>query len=442
MTQSVKLLFVSLAVFCCFHAVSEQTHASAAERENTLVAESRVAGDDNDGASPSEQGIAVPERINRTLSSLVQQGTVAGVSALVFEDGREAYFGAFGMADREKGVPFKRDTLVQIYSMTKPITGVALMTLYEQGLFSLDDPITKYVPELAGLTVYAGEREDGTLLFEAPQQVPTVLDFMRHTAGLADEGDTPVSDIYRRIDPTNWNNTLAQVAEQLGQIPLLYQPGTRWRYSAAVDIQALLVERLSGKPFDQYVQEVIFDPLGMTEIRYFVPEERRGRMAGLYQTQDDGSLKRIPNDQAHRFNIEQQTLTPGSFGFVSTIDDYMRFASMLQNEGMLDGVRILKPETVALMATNTLSDDVQDRWWLPSKGQVGFGLDFAVRVAPPVDTEEHYGVVGEFFWDGFASTLFWVDPANDLTAVLFVQLIPFNNEVHNAFRDAVYNQEK
>lgn len=393
------------------------------------------------GSSSTSQTV-VSERIDRTLSLLVDEGKVAGVAALVYEDGQEAYFGAFGMADREAGVSFKRDTLVQIYSMTKPIAGVALMTLYEQGLFSLDDPITKHVPELSDLTVYAGEREDGTLVFKAPERTPTVLDFMRHTAGLGDDGDTPVSDIYRSVDPTNWNNSLPQVAEKLGQIPLLYEPGTRWRYSAAVDIQALLVERLSGKPFDQYVREVIFNPLGMAEITYFVPEEQRHRMAGLYQTEADGSLKRIPNEQAHRFNIERQTLTPGSFGFVSTIDDYMKFARMLQNEGVLDGVRILKPETVALMATNTLSDDVQDRWWLPSKGQVGFGLDFAVRVAPPVDTDEHYGVVGEFFWDGFASTLFWVDPANDLTAVLFVQIIPFNNGVHNAFRDAVYNQEK
>ena len=393
----------------------------------------------------SEEGkskVVVPERISKTLSGLVEGGKVAGVSALVYEDGGEAYFGAFGLADREAKKIFDRNTLVQIYSMTKPIAGVALMTLYEEGKFLLDDPITKHVPELADLKLYAGENPDGTMILKSPKRQPTVLDFMRHTVGLGDDGDTSISEIYRRIDPTNWNNTLPEVAEKLGQIPLLYEPGTRWRYSAAVDIQALMVERLSGKPFDQYVRETIFDPLGMKEISYFVPEGKRSRMAGLYQTQDDGSLKRIPNIEAHRFNIEKQTLTPGSFGFVSSIDDYMTFARMLQNEGELNGARILKPETVALMATNTLSDDVTDRWWLPSKGQVGFGLDFAVRVAPPADADEHFGAVGEFFWDGFASTLFWVDPANDLTAVLFVQIIPFNNGVHNAFRDAVYNQKK
>lgn len=399
-----------------------------------------LAGSESVVVTTTEQAIITPQRIDETLSGLVANGKIAGVAGLVFEDGEEAYFGAFGMADREADRAFDRETLVQIYSMTKPIAGVALMTLYEKGLFTLDDPIAQHVPELAGLQVYAGNGEDGKAIFAAPERQPTVRDFMSHTAGLADSDDNPVGEIYRSVDPVNWNNTLTEVAGKLGQIPLLYEPGTRWRYSAAVDIQALMVERLSGVSFDAYVQQMIFDPLGMTEIAYFVLEPSRTRMAGLYQTQDDGTLKRIPNEEAHRFNTQRQTLTPGSFGFVSTIDDYMAFARMLQNEGTLNGVRILKPETVALMATNILSDDVTERLWLPSKGQVGFGLGFAVRIAPPVDTNEHYGVVGEFFWDGFASTLFWVDPENDLTAVLFVQITPFNNGVHNAFRDAVYNQ--
>jgi len=384
--------------------------------------------------------IVVPQRITDTLSTLVNDGKIAGASAIIFEDSQEAYFGAFGMADREAQRAFDRDTLVQIYSMTKPIAGVALMSLYEEGYFALDDPIAKHIPELAELQVYAGQDASGKAIFRRPERQPTVQDFLRHTAGLGDNDDSPVGEIYRSVDPTNWNNNLSQVAEALADIPLLYEPGTQWRYSAAVDIQALMVERFSGVSFDEYVQNTIFDPLGMSEIAYFVPEDKRVRMAGLYQTQDDGSLKRIPNSEAHRFNTTRQTLTPGSFGFVSTIDDYMTFARMLQNEGALNGVRILKSETIALMATNTLSDDITERLWLPSKGQVGFGIDFAVRVAPPVNSDEHYGVVGEFFWDGFASTLFWVDPKNDLTAVLFVQITPFNNDVHNAFRDAVYNQ--
>ena len=387
-----------------------------------------------------ELKIVSKQRIDQTLFSLVDQGVIAGGSALVFEDGQEAYFGAFGLADGAANREFDRDTLVQIYSMTKPITGVALMTLYEQGLFSLDDPISKHVPELASLQIFSGKDENGDVILQNPEHQPTVRDFMRHSAGLADDDDNPVGELYRLVDPTNWNNTLTQVAEKLGQIPLLYEPGTQWRYSAAVDIQALMVERLSGMPFDDYVQQAVFTPLGMRQTSYFLPEAHRSRMAGLYQTQEDGSLKQLPNEEAHAFNIQRQTLTPGNFGFVSSIDDYMRFALMLQNEGTFKGVQILKPQTVALMATNMLSDDVTERFWLPSKGQIGFGLDFAVRVAPPVNTDENFGVVGEFFWDGFASTLFWVDPENDLTAVLFVQITPFNNDVHNAFRDAVYNQ--
>jgi len=346
----------------------------------------------------TDPAIVMPQRIDETLSRLVDDGVIAGVSAAVFEDGQEAYFGAFGWADREAKRAFDRDSLVQIYSMTKPIAGVALMTLYEEGRFSLDDPIAKYVPELANMQIYGGEDASGAVIFKAPKRQPTVRDFMRHTAGLGDNDSSPVGDIYRSVDPTNSDNTLTQLAEGLGTIPLLYEPGTQWRYSAAVDIQALMVERLSGQSFDDYVQAEIFDPLGMSEIAYFIPKAKRARMAGLYQTQEDGSLKRIPNEEAHSFNTNHQALTPGSFGFVSTIDDYMTFARMLQNEGSLNGRQILKPETVALMATNILSGDITERLWLPSKGQVGFGLDFAVRTAPPVDTNEHYGVVGEFFW--------------------------------------------
>ncbi len=175
--------------------------------------------------------------------------------------------------------------------------------------------------------------------------------------------------------------------------------------------------------------------------RHFVPEGDRDRMAALYDRNDEEGLTRVPDEGAFAFNTNHWALTPGGFGLTSTLDDYMRFARMLVNEGEYEGVRILQPETVRLMATNHLPDSVTERSWLPSKGQVGFGIDFAVRVRPPVSAEENNGVVGEFFWDGAASTLFWVDPSNDLTAVLFVQLFPFDQVgLHKQFRDAVYGR--
>ena len=382
---------------------------------------------------------AATARLDSTLQAFVASGTVAGASALVYEDGEEVYYNAVGLADREAEVPMARGTLVQIFSMTKPITGVALMTLYEDGAFQLDDPLAHYAPEFADVRVYTGEDTAGQPTYEAPSRPITIRDVTRHTAGFANSGDLPgVGALLQAADPMNRQNTLAQMAERLASVPLWFHPGEQWAYGPSVDVQAYLVERISGQPFDAYVQEHIFEPLGMAETRYFVPEHDRARLAALYYRGDDGTLARVPDSSAFAFNTNRWPLTPGGWGFTSTLDDYMRFAQMLVNEGELDGVRILQPETVQLMATNHLPDTVTERSWLPSKGRVGFGIDFAVRVSPPETAEENNGVVGEFFWDGAASTLFWVDPANELTAVLFVQIMPFNGAVHKSFRDAVY----
>ena len=185
----------------------------------------------------------------------------------------------------------------------------------------------------------------------------------------------------------------------------------------------------------------MLDPLGMTDTRYVVPEADRDRLAAVYRRSEpaDGTLTRVPDEQAYAFNTRAWPLTPGGWGLTSTVDDYMRFARMLLNEGELDGIRVLRPETVRLMATSHLDDAVTERMWLPSKGRVGFGIDVAVRTRPPASADENPGVVGEFFWDGAASTLFWVDPANDLAAVVFVQLMPFDGVgLHHGVRRAVY----
>jgi CubicO group peptidase (beta-lactamase class C family) len=383
---------------------------------------------------------AATARIDSTLRAYAETGRVAGVSALVYEKGREVYSGAFGSADREKSVPMARNTIVQIFSMTKPVTGVALMTLYEKGAFQLDDPVAKYAPEFANLVVYAGADASGQPILEAPRRPVTIRDLTRHTAGFATGADNPgVGPLLRAADPLNRSNTLAQMASKLGSVPLWFQPGEKWAYGPSVDVQAFLVERISGEPYEKYVREHVLDPLKMMTTRYYVPEPDRGRLAAMYDRSDDGVLTRQPDDRAFAFNTNHWPLTPGSYGLTSTLDDYMRFARMLVNGGELDGVRILRPETVKLMATSHLSDSVTDRSWLPSKGQVGFGIDFAVRVRPPASAQENNGVVGEFFWDGAASTLFWVDPVNDLAAVLFVQLMPFDRiGLHKSFRDAVY----
>ncbi len=380
--------------------------------------------------------------IDASLRGFIESKALVGVSALVYEGGHEAYFGAFGQADREAGKPMTRNTLVQIFSMTKPITGVALMSLYEAGKFQLDDPLAKYLPEFANLQVYAGTDAGGETRLAALRRPVTIRDITRHTAGFYSENDptpTPLSDMFRAADPGTKTNTLAQEVKKLAALPLLFQPGSRWLYGPSADVQALLVERLSGIPFDRYLAQKIFKPLGMKDTRYVVRARDRARLAAMYDWHEDGSLSREPDAAAFEFNSRNWPLKPGSFGLVSTLDDYMRFARMLQNGGRLDGKRILKPETVRLMATDAMPAEVTDTSWLPSKGQVGFGIDFAVRIRPPADAQEASGAVGEFFWDGAADTLFWVDPRNKITAVLFTQYRPFGKvPLHKAFRDAVY----
>jgi CubicO group peptidase (beta-lactamase class C family) len=377
-------------------------------------------------------------RLDSTLKSFVDAGYVVGASALIFEKNKEVYYNAFGLADREANTPMDRNTLVRIYSMTKPVTGTALMKLYEQGAFQLDDPLSKYAPEFTNMNVYKGVDDKGTMILEPAKRPITIRDLTRHTSGFISSQDSPLGELIKKTDAMNKENTLEQMAKKFATLPLAFHPGEQWAYGPSVDLQAFLVERISGIPYDQFVQENVLGPLALTNTRYTVPPTDTTRLAAMYFKNEQGTLDRITNKDALSFNLQKWPLTPGGYGLTSTLDDYMRFARMLVNEGTLDGVTILKPETIKLMATNQLDESITERMWLPSKGQVGFGIDFAVRLREPLTKEENNGTVGEFFWDGAASTLFWVDPKNELTAVLFVQIMPFAGQVHKKFKDAVY----
>ena len=384
---------------------------------------------------------AVKSRIDSMMKSFVDSSKTMGLSALIFEKGKEVYFNALGYADREANIPMDRNTVVRIFSMTKPIVGVALMTLYEKGAFQLDDPLSKYAPEFSDMKVFAGVDANGNPILEPAKRPITIRDITRHTAGFAGGGNSVLGNMVRKADIMNRNNSLSEMAKRLASLPLAFHPGDQWAYGVSVDVQAYLVEKLSGKPFDQYLQETIFDPLKMTHTGYYVPESERKHFAAVYNRSNEGILTRMPDSSANLLNTQRWTLKQGGLGLASTIDDYMKFAQMLVHYGQLGKVRILKPETVKLMSTNHLSDTISRRMWLPDRGQVGFGIDFAVRTAPPKTKQENNGVVGEFFWDGAMSTLFWVDPVNDLTAVLFTQLLPYDKvKLHNSFRDAVYGE--
>jgi CubicO group peptidase (beta-lactamase class C family) len=380
-------------------------------------------------------------RIDHMLKSFIDSSKAMGLSALIFEKGKEVYFNAYGYADKEANRPMDRNTIVRIFSMTKPIIGVALMSLYEKGKFQLDDPLYKYAPEFRDMNVFVGADADGKPILVPAKRPITIRDITRHTAGFAGGGDAVLAAMVRKADVMNRNNTLSEMAKRLASLPLAFHPGDQWAYGPSVDVQAYLVEKLSGKPLEQYLKETIFDPLKMTHTGYYVPESERKHFAAVYNRSNEGVLTRMPDSSANSMNTQHWTLKQGGLGLTSTIDDYMKFAQMLVHKGELNGVRVLKPETVKLMATNHLSDTISKRMWLPDRGQVGFGIDFAVRLAPPKTREENNGIVGEFFWDGAMSTLFWVDPVNDLTAVLFTQLLPYDKvKLHNSFRDAVYGE--
>ncbi|KGB58352.1 serine hydrolase domain-containing protein [Sphingopyxis sp. LC363] len=399
-------------------------------------------------AKPAQAAVSATEsvkidkaRIDAALAAMVADGRAAGTSALIWQDGREVYFGTAGMADRAAKRPMRRDTIAQIYSMTKPVTGVALMQLWEAGKFRLDDPLVNYLPEYAAMRVYAGKDAAGQPRYVPAERPISVRDILRHTAGFAyGAGPTPAHHAYVAAEPLALTISLAEASKRLANVPMLYQPGTQWEYSIAVDVQAALVEKLSGQPFAEYVRTHIFEPLGMTETAWRQPDAWLPRFAAM-NVKKDGKLVQQPAAEAQTLNFKDHALTPGGFGLASTLDDYSRFARMLLNGGTLDGARILKPSTVKLMATDQLDPAITERAWLPGKGAVGFGFDFAVRKSPPQTAGENRGAVGEFFWDGMASTLFWVDPANKLTAVFFVQTIPYDGTLHRDFRAAVYGPD-
>jgi CubicO group peptidase (beta-lactamase class C family) len=231
------------------------------------------------------------------------------------------------------------------------------------------------------------------------------------------------------------------MSERLASVQLAFEPGTRWSYGPSADVQARLVEVLSEQPFQDMMHARVLTPLAMHDTQYTLSYEQLGRMSALYERKPDGSFERF-GDDALNFNLYDWPMKPGSWGLTSTLDDYMRFARMLLNEGELDGIRILEPATVRLMSTDALPAGITDKSWLPNKGQVGFGIDFAVRMAPPADQAEASGAVGEFFWDGAANTLFWIDPENDIAAVLFNIYRPWGQvTVQKDFRDAIYHSD-
>ena len=365
-------------------------------------------------------------RIARHLNGYVDSSRLPGVLCLVSRGGEEAFFHAYGLRDVERGHAMRRDTVVRFYSMTKPIASVALMMLYEEGRFQLDDPVSRAIPAWRDLAVFDGG--DVERYAVRPPEAPlTIKHLLTHTSGFTYgfAGEHPVDALYRKANPTG--GTLAQMVERLAALPLKFSPGTRWNYGVSTDVCGYLVEHFSGLPLDRFVAERIAAPLGMRDSGFAVREGAADRFAACYQHKAPGSYRLQDDPETSRY-LSPPTFLSGGGGMVGTIDDYHRFARMLLNKGELEGARLLGRKTVDYMTANHLPGGRD----LAAMGQpvfsetpyegIGFGLGFSVVVSPTAANV--LDSAGEFAWGGAASTYFWVDPVEEVIAVFLTQLLP------------------
>ena len=371
-------------------------------------------------SSPESVGIdsARLQRVTQAMQGFVDEGKLAGVVTAAARDGKIFHFESVGQRDLASGDPMETDDLFRIYSMTKPITGVALMILYEEGKFKLSDPVALHIPEFADLQVYAGMADDGSMLTEPADHPMTMRELMSHTGGLTYGlfSQSPVDDLYNQAAVLDPDSTLQDMIDKLAKIPLRQQPGSMWHYSVSVDVQGYLVEKLSGQRFSEFLEERIFEPLGMVDTDFFVPAEKADRLAEVYAYGPDGSLFASEGFTDGPSYLVEHKFEGGGGGLVGSAMDYIRFSQMLLNGGELDGVRILAPLTVELMHRNQLPEGLKNSI-LGARGTT-FGLDFAI-VDDPVEAESYSK--GEYYWGGAAGTWFWIDPVENIVFVGMIQ---------------------
>jgi CubicO group peptidase (beta-lactamase class C family) len=351
-------------------------------------------------------------RLTSEMRGLVERGQLSGVVTMVAKDGKVVHFESSGKRDLDSGAPMQKDTIFRIYSMTKPITGVAMMILFEEGKWQLNDPVSKHIPEFANLKVAKVNPANGTVQQVAPDHAMTMRELMSHSGGLSYGvfGTTAVDKMYTDVNVLDRDQPMQAMIDKLGKIPLLFQPGERWHYSVSVDVQGYLVEKLSGQPFPEFLKRRLFDPLKMRDTAFYVEPGSVGRFASFYTYDKDRKLVPHPGPDY----TKMPALPSGGGGLVSTASDYMRFCQMLLNGGELDGQRVLSPLSVQLMRSNMLP--ASSRTLSPG---TGFGLDFAV-VEDPI-AAGGYGGEGTFYWGGYAGTWFWIDPVYDLIVVGMIQ---------------------
>jgi CubicO group peptidase (beta-lactamase class C family) len=374
------------------------------------------------------------DRIAPAMQSYIDQGKLAGTLTLVARNGKIIYLNAQGMQDKEAGKPMSEDTIFRIYSMSKPVTAVAAMTLWEQGKFHMFDPISKYLPELANMKVYVSGSGADMVVEDAKTPI-RIFDLFMHTSGFSyGFSNSEVDKLYQQMlskpDELNRSNILTKFAE----LPLVHQPGTAWNYGVSTDIIGFLVEKLSGKNLGEYMQEAIFSPLGMKDTGFYVPADKVDRLAQIYTADKTGQTVVMENEPVGDFMSEPKIHNAGG-GLVSTMQDYFIFAQMMLNGGEINGVRILGRKTVKYMSSNHLPDNL-----LPyaddAQGE-GYGLAMSVTVNP--EMSGFMSSKGNFGWGGAASTYFRVDPEEKMILISMAQFVPIGfHRYHDDFRNLVY----
>jgi CubicO group peptidase (beta-lactamase class C family) len=385
-------------------------------------------------APPETVGIA-PDRLRRLDAGLkrwVDEQQVVGLVTLLERHGKIVHFSANGRLDARRPDPLQKDSIFRIYSMSKPVTGVAMMMLYEEGKWRLDDPVARFIPELGRLKVYTGKNDDGTPKLEDARRSMTMRELMTHTGGLGYvlNANNPVDKMIIDANVLNSAAPLKTMIDGLAKIPLLAQPGTRWSYSIAVDVQGYLVEKLSGQPFAEFLRTRIFEPLGMKDTAFYVPKDKLARFSEVH----GGAGGSLAPDTTRPDPAVVPLGASGGGGLFSTAMDYARFCEMLLQGGQLNGVRLLAPRTVEMMRTNHVNADAL-KTMAPG---TGWGMDFQVVMdaAAAGDSVPN----GTFTWFGIAGTWFWIDPVNDLAFVGMVghQTLPLTRTLHGMSRSLVY----
>lgn len=378
----------------------------------------------NEYAAPTEVGLSAERMaaLRAHVAGYIETGRLVGATTLVAKKGKIAHFETYGQINKEAGTEMSEDAVFRIYSMTKPITGVGLMMLWEEGKFKLDDPVSKYLPEFANQRVYVGTNEDGSLQTVPVEREATIRDMLTHTAGLTYGvfGNTPVDQLYVKSGLFSPELTLEEQTKILGGLPLMYQPGQAWVYSLSVDVQGRLIEVLSGQTLGEFFESRIFVPLSMKDTGFFVRPDQLDRFVEVYApNQEQKQLEAYRGDFFTDFT-QKPNAESGGGGLVSTTLDYWRFSQMVANGGELNGVRILKESTVDMMHQNHLPDNLNGI--AGGKQGLDFGLGFAV--VTDVSKQEGSKNEGEYFWGGMANTIFWIDPKDELVAIFMTNILP------------------